>query len=175
MLKLALTMTARDWRAGQLRFLLIALTVAVAALSATGFFIDRLRNGLDRDAHQLLGADVVINADLPINPAWRAEAARRGLQMTDTVAFASMAQAGEGEQSMSQLAAIKAVGPGYPLRGQLKVSTDPAAAEQSNGAPAAGTPARGTVWIDPGLLGSLKVAVGGNIKLGDQTFRVAQL
>ena len=31
MLALALKMTARDWRAGQLRFLLIALTVAVAA------------------------------------------------------------------------------------------------------------------------------------------------
>ena len=52
MIKLALSMTARDWRAGQLRFLLIALTVAVAALSATGFFVERLRSGLDRDAHQ---------------------------------------------------------------------------------------------------------------------------
>jgi putative ABC transport system permease protein len=33
-----------------LRFLLIALMVAVAALSAVGFFIDRLRSGLARDA-----------------------------------------------------------------------------------------------------------------------------
>ena len=175
MLKLALKMTARDWRAGQLRFLLIALTVAVAALSATGFFIDRLRSGLDRDAHQLLGADVVVNADLPVNPAWRAEAARRGLRLTDTISFPSMAQAGEGEQSTSLLASLKAVGPGYPLRGQLKITTNPEQAEQSYGAPADGVPAPGTVWIDAGLLGSLKTSVGGRIKLGDKQFTVAQL
>jgi putative ABC transport system permease protein len=175
MFRLALKMTARDWRAGQLRFLLIALTVAVAALSATGFFIDRLRSGLDRDAHQLLGADVVVSADLPVNPDWRAEAQRRGLVTTDTTVFPSMAQAGEGEQSMSMLASLKAVGPGYPLRGRLKITTDAAQAEQSAGAPASGVPAPGTVWIEPGLLGSLKTRIGGDLKLGDKTFKVAQL
>ena len=175
MFKLALKMTARDWRAGQLRFLLIALTVAVAALSATGFFVDRLRSGLDRDAHQLLGADVVISGDQPVNPDWRAEALRRGLVVTDTVTFPSMAQAGEGEQSTSMLASLKAVGPGYPLRGKLKLTTDPAQAEQSVGTPAAGIPAPGTVWLDAGLLGSLNTKVGADIKLGDKTFKITQL
>jgi putative ABC transport system permease protein len=175
MFKLALKMTARDWRAGQLRFLLIALTVAVAALSATGFFVDRLRSGLDRDAHQLLGADVVISGDQPVNPDWRAEALRRGLVVTDTVTFPSMAQAGEGEQSTSMLASLKAVGPGYPLRGKLKLTTDPAQAEQSVGTPAAGIPASGTVWLDAGLLGSLNTKVGADIKLGDKTFKITQL
>jgi putative ABC transport system permease protein len=86
MFKLALKMTARDWRAGQLRFLLIALTVAVAALSATGFFIDRLRSGLDRDAHQLLGADVV---SAPICPSCRMARASRAarLVLADTISF----------------------------------------------------------------------------------------
>lgn len=175
MFKLALKMTARDWRAGQLRFLLIALTVAVAALSATGFFVDRLRSGLDRDAHQLLGADVVVSADNPVDGEWRAEALRRGLVVTDTVVFPSMAQAGEGEQSASMLASLKAVGPGYPLRGKLKLTTDPAQAEQSYGSPAAGIPAPGTVWIEAGLLGSLNTRVGDQLKLGDKTFTIAQL
>ncbi|HEX8405722.1 MAG TPA: FtsX-like permease family protein [Duganella sp.] len=175
MFKLALKMTARDWRAGQLRFLLIALTVAVAALSATGFFVDRLRSGLDRDAHQLLGADVVISGDQPVNPDWRAEALRRGLVVTDTVTFPSMAQAGEGELSTSMLASLKAVGPGYPLRGKLKLTTDPAQAEQSVGTPAATIPAPGTVWLDAGLLGSLNTKVGADIKLGDKTFKITQL
>src|SRR5476649_2534409 len=149
MFKLALSMTARDWRAGQLRFLL-------TALSASNFFIDRLRSGLDRDAHQLLGADVVVSADQPIQAAWRAQAAQRGLLMADTTSFPSMAQAGEGEQSLSLLASIKAVSPGYPLRGKLKITTDAAQAEQSQGAPASDTPAPGTVWIDAGLLDGLK-------------------
>jgi hypothetical protein len=43
MLMQSLRMTARDWRAGELRFLLVALIVAVSALSAVGFFIDRMR------------------------------------------------------------------------------------------------------------------------------------
>jgi putative ABC transport system permease protein len=175
MIKLALSMTARDWRAGQLRFLLIALTVAVAALSATGFFVDRLRSGLDRDAHQLLGADVVVSTDLPVRPDWRAEALKRGLIVTDTVVFPSMATAGEGEQSQSMLASLKAVGPGYPLRGRLKLTTDPAKAEQSEGTGADTIPAPGTVWLDAGLLGSLGTRVGGQVKLGDKTFTVTQL
>jgi putative ABC transport system permease protein len=175
MFKLALKMTARDWRAGQLRFLLIALTVAVAALSATGFFIDRLRSGLERDAHQLLGADVAISADLPVRAEWRAQALARGLVVTDTITFPSMAQAGEGEQSTSVLSALKAVGPGYPLRGKVKITTDAAQAEQSSGAAAASAPAPGTAWVEPGLLGSLNTKVGQQIQLGDKTFTITQL
>ncbi len=137
MLRLSLKMTGRDWRAGQLRFLLVALIVAVAALSAVGFFVDRLRAGLNRDAHQLLGADLVISADQPVNPAWRAEAAKRGFILADTVTFPSMAQAGEGEQSMSQLASVKAVSPGYPQRGKLKITTSVSEAQDAVGRPPA--------------------------------------
>jgi len=75
----ALRMTARDWRAGELRFLLVALIVAVAALTSVGFFTDRMRAGMDRDAHQLLGADLLVKTDDPVPQAWRDEAARRGL------------------------------------------------------------------------------------------------
>jgi putative ABC transport system permease protein len=174
MLRLALKMTGRDWRAGQLRFLLVALIVAVAALSAVGFFVDRLRNGLNRDAHQLLGADLVINADQPLAPAWRAEAARRGLSMAETVVFPSMAQTGEGDASLSQLASIKAVSPRYPLRGQVKLNTDALQAADSVGTATAAIPAPGTVWVDPAILASLKAKLGDNVKLGDKTFRITE-
>jgi len=177
MFRLSLNMTARDWRAGQLRFLLVALIVAVAALSAVGFFVDRLRSGLNRDAHQLLGADLVISADQPVNAAWRAEAQKRGFTLADTVTFPSMAQAGEGEQSQSQsqLASIKAVSPGYPLRGQLKITTDVAQAADAVGQPANRAPAAGTVWVDAGILSSLNAKLGDNLKLGDKNFTVTQL
>ena len=168
-------MTMRDWRAGQLRFLLVALIVAVAALSASGFFIDRLRSALDRDAHQLLGADMVVNADQPMAEAWRAEAQRRGLLLADTVVFPSMAQAGEGEAAVSQLVSLKAVSPGYPLRGRVKTSLDPEQANDGVGTPADGTPEPGTVWVDAGLLTALKVAVGGEVKMGERSFKVARL
>jgi putative ABC transport system permease protein len=175
MLKQSLRMTARDWRAGELRFLLVALIVAVSALSAVGFFIDRMRAGLNRDAHQLLGADLLINADLPLPPAWRAEARRRGLVLADTVTFPSMAQAGEGEHSLAQLASVKAVSPGYPLRGRLKITTDPARAGAAAGVPTDAIPAQGTAWVDANVLTALKTGVGGTIRVGDKAFVVAQL
>jgi putative ABC transport system permease protein len=175
MLTQSLRMTARDWRAGELRFLLVALIVAVSALSAVGFFIDRMRAGLARDAHQLLGADLLINADQPLPPDWRAEALRRGLVLADTITFPSMAQAGEGEASLAQLASVKAVSPGYPLRGQLKITTDPAAAGAAQGSKTEATPAPGTAWVDANVLTALKTGVGGTIRVGDKDFTVAQL
>ncbi|RSZ57584.1 FtsX-like permease family protein [Massilia atriviolacea] len=175
MLIQSLRMTARDWRAGELRFLLISLIIAVSALSAVGFFIDRMRNGLNRDAHQLLGADLLVNADQPLDPAWRAEAKKRGLVLADTVTFPSMAQAGEGEQSLSQLAAVKAVSPGYPLRGQLRISTSLEQASAALGEKTDATPAPGTVWVDPNVLTALKVDVGSRIRVGDKEFTIAQL
>ena len=175
MLTQSLRMTARDWRAGELRFLLIALIVAVSALSAVGFFIDRMRTGLNRDAHQLLGADLLVGADQPVRPEWRAEAERRGLVLADTVVFPSMAQAGEGEASMAQLSSIKAVSKGYPLRGQMKITQDAAQAGEALGERTRDTPAPGTVWVDPQILTALNTKVGSAITVGDKRFTIAQL
>ena len=76
---MSLILLRRDWRAGELRLLLVALAVAVAAMSTVGFFIDRLGNALSSQATQLLGGDVVVSSDHPIPPAWIEEAHRRGL------------------------------------------------------------------------------------------------
>jgi putative ABC transport system permease protein len=164
-------MTRRDWRAGELRFLLVALIVAVAALSSVGFFVDRMRTALGRDANQLLGADLVVNADQPINDAWRAEAARRGLTLAETIAFPSMAVAGEGDKALSQLASIKAVSPGYPLRGNLKI----AASAEGSDSDTREVPAPGTVWLDANILSALNVNVGGTLSLGDRQFKIAKV
>lgn len=167
----ALRMMLRDWRAGELRFLLVALVIAVAAVSAVGFFVDRMRAGLNRDAHQLLGADLVVAADQPIDDAWRMEARRRGLALAETVAFPSMALTGEGDRAVSQLASIKAVSPGYPLRGNLTVATQP----NGEGTVTRDIPATGTVWIDANLLSAMNVSLGDFLRLGDKRFRIARL
>ncbi|MBI1889016.1 MAG: FtsX-like permease family protein [Burkholderiales bacterium] len=166
-----LRLTARDWRAGELHFLLIALIVAVAALSSVGFFVDRMRTGLNRDAHQLLGGDLVLNGDQPISPAWRAEAERRSLRLAETVSFPSMAIAGADNDTRSQLASVKAVSNGYPLRGRLKI------AERSDGVEsiAHDIPRAGTVWVDANLLISLRAKIGDNLKLGDRSFTIARV
>ena len=50
----------RDARAGELRLLVVAVVLGVAALSSVSFLADRLNAGLQRDASQLLGGDVVV-------------------------------------------------------------------------------------------------------------------
>ncbi|GAA4019286.1 ABC transporter permease [Actimicrobium antarcticum] len=171
MLMQSLRMTLRDWRAGELRFLLIALTVAVAALASVGFFVDRMRTGLNRDAHQLLGADLVITADAPISELWRKEALRRGLSLAETVVFPSMTLAGEGDQTQSKLSSVKAVTTGYPLRGNLKIAGNLTDA----GAITRDIPAPGTIWVDPTLLTALNLPVGGSLQLGDKRFTVTRV
>ncbi len=162
---LALRMLGRDWRAGELRVLAAALVVAVASITSVAFFADRVSRALVRDAHQLLGADLVLVSD----HAWRAEIgdeiARRGLQRADAVNFISMARGDAG----SQLAGVKAVTSNYPLRGRLRIAAAPNAPD----APAATGPERGSVWLDERLVNALGAPVGARLKLGNAEFTVA--
>ena len=70
----------RDFRAGELRLLVVAVTLAVGALTAVGFFADRINGGLARDARSLLGGDAIVASDLPAPPAFvgQGERARPG-------------------------------------------------------------------------------------------------
>ena len=183
-LLLSLRLTRRDWRAGELRLLLAALVVAVGAIASVGFFVDRMRGALEQEAAQLLGADLVIGSDAPPDEALAAEATRRGLRVARTVVFPSMAMAG----GLPQLASVKAVSDGYPLRGRVRVrqiapgTTGPgddaaraADAQSAPDLPAAGGPARGEVWLDPQLAQALGVAHGGTVAFGDASFRVTHL
>jgi putative ABC transport system permease protein len=166
-LALPLRMLVRDWRAGELRILALALVVAVASVTSVAFFADRVRQALVQESHQLLGADLVLNAD----HAWRAEMhdeiVRRGLQRAESTTFISMARHG----GSSQLAGVKAVSDGYPLRGRLR--TGPALNVPD--APAEGVPAPGSAWIDEQLALALGAGVGDTLELGDAKFRVAAI
>src|SRR3546814_10809696 len=63
-------------------------------------------------ASQILGADLVLDADEPISAAFIDAARQRGLDVSRTLQFPSMASAGDA----AQLVSLKAVEPGYPLR-----------------------------------------------------------
>jgi putative ABC transport system permease protein len=162
----SLRMTRRDWRAGELRFLLLALVVAVAALCSVGFFVDRMKSGMARDANQLLGADLVLRADLPLDASWKDKARALGLASADTAVFPSMASSG-GAHPGTGLVAVKAVSASYPLRGRMKLYRG------ADSVPAAGIPAPGSVWVDANLLAARGIAVGDSLKLGERSFRIA--
>ena len=160
-------MTARDWRAGELRLLAVALVIAVAAVTSVGFLVDRIRLGLERDAAQLLAADVVLISDTPISGPLRDRVRAAGLQMAETVTFPSMALNAR-DLDRNALAAVKAVSKGYPLRGALRVKAEPGAAETLTRE----VPSPGSVWVDPQLLQAIGARPGDSLKLGDVVFRI---
>ncbi|GAB3358659.1 MULTISPECIES: ABC transporter permease [Giesbergeria] len=161
----------RDWRAGELRLLLVAVTLAVAALTSVGFFSDRLQGGLQRDARQLLGGDVVVVSDQPAPAAFAQQAKNLGLQNVNTLGFPTMARASDAQGGMAKLVALKSVSPGYPLRGQLQVADTPDGA----GYPTQAIPAPGEAWIDGALLEALGLQMGQPLLLGDTTLRIARI
>src|SRR6187402_3969558 len=87
----------RDLRAGELRLLIVAVTLAVAALTAVGFFADRLKGGLTRDARQLLGGDAVVSSDNPTPQAFLDKARSLGLQSVVTLGFPTMGRASDAQ------------------------------------------------------------------------------
>ena len=166
---LAWRQTLRDFRAGELRLLVVAVTLAVAALTAVGFFADRLNGGLARDARQLLGGDAIIASSQPTPPSFDEQAQALGLRTAHTVGFPSMARAPDDKGGGVRLVAVKAVSDQYPLRGRLQLRGGQGLAPRAVATP----PAPGTVWVDAPLLDALQLAVGDSLLLGDASLRIA--
>ena len=158
-------MLARDWRAGELRVLGAALVIAVASVTSVAFFADRVSQALSRDAHQLLGADLVLISDHPWRKEIAAKLSQSGLAGAQALNFISMAFV----RDANQLAGVKAVTESYPLRGRLRTAPAPGAPD----APAQRGPVRGTVWIEERLVSALGAPVGSRVRLGGAELEVA--
>ncbi|URI08197.1 ABC transporter permease [Aquincola tertiaricarbonis] len=169
--RLAWRQTVRDFRAGELRLLVVAVMLAVAALTAVGFFANRLNTGLERDAAQLLGGDAVVASDKPTPDALVADAQARGLRITRSAVFPSMGRAPDERGGASRLVAVKAVDSSYPLRGRLRTQTTAGGPEEA----ATGGPAPGTVWVDAAVLESLGLKLGDALLLGDASLRIDRI
>lgn len=169
---LALTIAWRQcrslWSSGEIRVLLFALILAVTATTAVSFFTDRLHRSMQTQGNVLLGADLVVNADHVIPVAYRAEAQRLQYQTSQALEFSSMVVKGE----RNELAEIKAVEQGFPLRGKLTIrdAETPQAQKTVNT-----IPAPGTVWMEPSLAKKLDLKLGDEVSVGESQLKVAAL
>ena len=162
-MKLAWRLLSRDIRAGEIWLLLAALILAVAATTSLRFFSASLEQGLTRQAASLLGADLVLDSSRPLRPEVLKEASKHDLQQATVTEFSSMIQ----YKDEFQLAAVKAVSAGYPLRGELQARRD------ETQLPAGSLPATGTLWLDERLFGLLAIDLDDEVQLGDIRLRVA--
>jgi putative ABC transport system permease protein len=167
----------RDLRSGELNLLVVSVVLAVAALSAVGFFSDRLQAGLWRDARQLIGGDAVVVSDKPSAENFLQKAKELGLKTNQTLSFPSMARADDAQGGETKLVALKAVSEGYPLRGQLTLLSN--SGSDASGKPTSQVtrqvPASGQAWVDPAMLDVLNLKLGDKLWLGDKSFQISAL
>jgi putative ABC transport system permease protein len=164
MLTFALRALGRDLRAGELRVLLWALVIGVAAFASVGLFTDRIRQAMQQQAAELLAADLAVESHRPLAADWWAEARRLGLRTSESREFRSVVL-GNGRL---QLTEVKAVAAGYPLRGELRIAQAPF----DPGVVRPGPPPPGEVWAETRLLQQLGVGLGDRLQVGESHLRL---
>ncbi|MDP3293223.1 MAG: FtsX-like permease family protein [Nevskia sp.] len=159
----------RGWTSGELRVLVLALAVAAAAAIAVGLFTDRVRLALESGAGEQLGADAIISGRDPLPEATLAELRALGLKIVTVTTFPSVVARIDGEET--QLATIKAVEAGYPLRCALLLAREPYGATEV----APPQPASGEVWVDQRLWTVLSLSLDAGLQVGSSTLRVSRI
>jgi putative ABC transport system permease protein len=163
----ALRRLRRGWRSGELLILSLAVAVAVAAASAVGVFTERVRAALTAQAGDVLGADLVITGRTPLPAELVDQVHAAGARTVSVVNLPSVVFAGE----RSTLAAVKAVEPGYPLRGALRIADEPYGDER----PAEHTPGAGEAWADQRLWAELALTIGATVQVGASKVRITHV
>ncbi|MGM0517748.1 MAG: ABC transporter permease [Pseudomonadota bacterium] len=151
----------REVQNGLLTPMLLALLVAVSAVTAVGFFVDRVDGAMRAQAAQFLAADARVESPDPLDK-WAATADGLGLTTSRHVTFPTVVLAGE----QSQLVGVKAVDGAYPLRGDLRIDDGETVATVEHGPPP------GQVWLARRALLSLDAAIGDAIAVGQTTLEI---
>lgn len=145
----------QSFRTGGLYLLIIALSLAISATTALKFSNDQVKNAVSLQASQMLGADLVLSNNEPIEQQWKKKAEQLSLKQTNVTLFSSMAHT----QDQFVMVNVKAIEPLFPLRGQLEIE------------PSAKAIQSGEVWLSQRAADLLKVKLGATVSIADGTFR----
>jgi len=157
----------RDWRGGELNILAIGLIIAVTSITAVGFFTDRIERGLQMQSAELIAADLVITSGRADINDHLAEARANNFRVTTIQQFRSVVLSNE----RLQLAEVKVVSEGYPLRGVLRISNTAFGDDEATTA----IPVAGELWVEARLLQLLGLEMGDRVKLGNSSFKLGKI
>ena len=161
---LAWRLLARDWRAGELKILLLALVIAVASMASIGLFTQRINGVMLDQSGQFLGANLLLQSPVSSDESIQKHASNQQLNSSNAIAFSSVIVANDE----FQLSHIKAVDEHYPLLSKIKIADKLYGEDREieHG------PAEGEVWLAPRLFGLLGLKLGDEIELGETSLRV---
>ena len=166
LLPLAWRQLRRDLAAGDIRILVAALVLAVIAVTSVGFVTDRAGRALAIEANRLLGGDAVVRGDAPIVGKILEASKKQGLRRAEAVELPSMIRVGTGDTARLQLGELRALGEGFPLRGQFRIVD--AKGERN----VVGGPAPGTLWLSRGGADALDAKPGDVIGIGTAALKL---
>src|SRR6185312_4964722 len=95
---LSMRMLSREWRSGELGVLLLALVIAVAALTGVGFLVSRISAAVAMQASQVLAADIRLQSPQLIPEADLDEARHGGLRTARATSLLSVVFEGDRSQ-----------------------------------------------------------------------------
>lgn len=160
---LALRTLRREWHLPELRTLAASLVLAVVALGVVATLATRIERGMLASAAELIGGDIGVSSPQTLPDAFAAEASQRGLRITRTADFPSVAFA----HQETQLLEVQASDQHYPLRGTLELR-DAAGRTRTGNAPTIGK-----VYLDHRALVALNLKVGQPLQVGGRELTVA--
>ncbi len=166
-LSLSLKLLARDWRAGELTVLAVALLIAVSSLTGVAFLTDRAAQAVELRATESLAADLRLASTRPISNDYSRLAHTAGLEMARITSMPSVVFAGQS----NTLSAIRAVTSGYPLRGKLKTARE----LLGEASVTEDIPAPGEAWASPRLMARLGVNTGAVIEVGSARLTLSRV
>ena len=146
----------QSFRTGGLYLLIIALSLAISATTALKFSNTQVQNAVSLQAAEMLGADLVLSDNDPIQSKWIQKAQQLHLKQAPVTFFGSMAHT----QDQFVMVNVKAVDEHFPLRGKLEIH------------PRAKSIEHGEVWLRPRAIDLLKVKVGDQVAIADGKFKV---
>ncbi|NOT87404.1 MAG: FtsX-like permease family protein [Lysobacter sp.] len=167
LLSLAWRQLRRDLAAGDIRILVAALVLAVIAVTSVGFVTDRAARALIIEANRLLGGDAVVRGDAPIVGKILEASKNNGLRRAEIAELPSMIRVGSGDTARLRLGELRALGEGFPLRGQFRI-VDAKGERNIDGGPAPGT-----LWLSRGGADALGAKRGDLIGVGNVELALA--
>ncbi|MGH8397180.1 MAG: ABC transporter permease [Gammaproteobacteria bacterium] len=165
LLRLSLLQFRRGLRSGELGIMTLALVLALAAVSAVGFFTNRAHMAVQEQAGESLAADLVLSSGEPLSARFAQTARAAGASTAKVMDFPTVLF----NEDKTVLTDIHAVSVNYPLRGRVRISEQPFGASQVTH----GIPAAGTIWVEPRVLTTLGLQVGDTVQIGKLQTRIA--
>ena len=155
----------RDLKAGELNLLALALCIAVGSVTMIALFADQIRRSIATESSSFLAADRVISGGAQAPESFLEAARKLEIDTAQLLGFVSMIYF----EDNNQLASVKAVSAGYPLRGELHIDDGGGKRVLTSGK---GHPPAGEAWVDRQLQARLGLTLGDVIEVGVKPLKV---